>query len=277
MVYISDFIIEAWIQEDIGYFDLTTTECGIADKKASLKIVSRDRCVVCASEEAARVFGKLGADADLFIKSGTKIEPETTILSVKGTARQIHLGWRVSQNILSFASTIATKTNHLVTLAREENPDILIASTRKSDPGTKSLAVKAVLSGGGVIHRLGLSKTFLMFEEHMKFFGSREEAAKKLSNIKAHLKEKKLTVEVKNIADALFFAPFADMLQLDKLTPNDIKKIKEQTKNITLIATGGITPENIKDYVRAGADLIVASWVYRNDKSIDFDIKIEPI
>jgi nicotinate-nucleotide pyrophosphorylase len=40
------------------------------------------------------------------------------------------------------------------------------------------LAVKVVLSNGEVIYRLGLSKIFLMFEEHMRFFGFREKAAK---------------------------------------------------------------------------------------------------
>jgi molybdenum transport protein len=187
------------------------------------------------------------------------------------------LAWRVSQNILSFASTIATKTRYLLTLAREENPNILIASTRKTDPGTKPLAIKAVLCAGGVIHRLGLSETFLMFEEHMRFFNSREEVSERLSYIKNRLKEKRLTVEVKSVDEALYFAPFADMLQLDKLTPADIKTIKDKTKGVTLIAAGGINPENVKEYVKAGVDVIVTSWIYRNDKSIDFSVDIEPI
>lgn len=46
-----------------------------------------------------------------------------------------------------------------------------MACTRKQNPGTKQLSIKAVKAGGGSIHRLGLSESILVFAEHRQFFG----------------------------------------------------------------------------------------------------------
>ncbi|MDR1975395.1 MAG: ModD protein [Campylobacteraceae bacterium] len=277
MVYISDFTIQGWIGEDVGYFDLTTAECDIAAKLASLEIVSRDSCTVCGSEEAAMVAKMLGLEVDFFVGSGVEVAPQTTVLKAKGSAQNVHLAWRVAQNILSFSSSIATNTKRLITLARAESPDILVGGTRKTVPGAKALAVKAVLCAGGIIHRLGLSETFVMFEEHMKFFNSQGEVAEKLLSVKKRLKEKKIVVEVKSVEQALYFAPFADMLQLDKLSPAEIAEIKNKTKGVTLAAAGGIDEGNIQAYAKTKVDVIVTSSMYKDSASVDFGVKIEPI
>jgi len=43
------------------------------------------------------------------------------------------------------------------------NPDIAVFTTRKIFPGAKALAVKAIMVGGAMPYRLGLSETILIF------------------------------------------------------------------------------------------------------------------
>lgn len=51
------------------------------------------------------------------------------------------------------------------------NPECEVLTTRKSMPGAKDLLTCAVMAGGAFPHRLGLSETVLVFEQHLAFFG----------------------------------------------------------------------------------------------------------
>ncbi|OPX86915.1 hypothetical protein [Pelotomaculum sp. PtaB.Bin117] len=100
------------------------------------------------------------------------MQPQTSIIEAEGDAENLHMSWRASMNILEYASGIATRTNKILTKARKVNPKIEILATRKIFPGTKELSVKAVIVGGGLPHRLGLSETVLVFKQHLNFIGA---------------------------------------------------------------------------------------------------------
>ena len=59
----------------------------------------------------------------------------------------------------------------MVDTAAKINPLVSIAATKKILPGSKELAPKAVVVGEGFPHRLGLSETILIFEQHLNFLG----------------------------------------------------------------------------------------------------------
>jgi molybdenum transport protein len=275
--YIKDSVIDEWIAEEIGYFDLTTNECAIGKQSASIEIITRSQCVVCGCEEAKRIAQKLDLSVENFLASGVAAQEKTTVFKATGNAENIHLIWRVTQNIISFASTIATRTNRLVLLAKAINPSASIGCTRKSIPNTKALSLKAVLSGGGSVHRASLTETFLLFNEHRVFFEDDKALFNKLREIKKRLIEKKITIEAKSVEEAIRFAPYADILQLDKLSPIEVEKIKTLAPNAHIAIAGGIDPDNIEDYVKAGADSIVSSWMFFCDKPVDFEIKISKV
>lgn len=50
--------------------------------------------------------------------------------------------------------------------------------------------VKAILTGGALPHRLGLSETFLLFDEHLRFMSGLDAALPQLRAIKTRLGEK---------------------------------------------------------------------------------------
>ncbi|MDR2153272.1 MAG: ModD protein [Helicobacteraceae bacterium] len=272
--YIKQSVIDEWIAEEIGYFDLTTNALGIGDKEAAIEIATRGDCAVCGCEEAALIAQKL----DLIVKScaisGKLVRQKEIVFSAIGNAQNVHLAWRIAQNVISFASTISTRTNRLVTLAKAINPSISVGCTRKSIPSAKALSLKAVLAGGGSVHRAGLTETFLLFNEHRVFFDDDAQLFDKLAEIKRRLIEKKIIVEVKSIDEAIKFAPYADILQTDKLSSNDIREIKQIAPNTHIAVAGGIDPNNIQEYVKAGADSIVSSWQFFCDKPIDFEVNI---
>ena len=49
-----------------------------------------------------------------YLSSGSKIFPGQIFMKIAGSAGVLHLLWKTSQNILEYASGVASRTNRLV-------------------------------------------------------------------------------------------------------------------------------------------------------------------
>jgi molybdenum transport protein len=280
MITLNDQELETFLSEDVPYGDLTSASLGINDQRARITFATRERpLVVSCMEEAVRLCGLYGLEIDGFVKSGTLVPPKSIFLEAHGRAGDIHRIWKSVQNLIDYASGIATYTREAVLLARSINPDIVVATTRKTTPFTKKIAIKAVESGGGVAHRLGLSESILVFNYHRIFFPTDEVFTQALNKAKRMNPEKKIVMEAEDIAQALKFARMgADILQLEKLPlsklSDAVQILRSDYPNITLIATGGISAKNIAEYAATGVDMIVTSSPY-NAQPADIKIRIE--
>ncbi len=274
MIYFSDSEIDSFIGEDSPYFDLTAELLEISGE-ASVSFLARNDGVASGVEEAARVCEKLGLFTNITKPSGEILQNGDLLLSAKGSAKSVLKAWKPSQNILEYACAVATQTAKMIELICSVSPQTHFATTRKTIPLTKKLALKAVLNGGGGAHRLGLSESVLIFAQYAALAGlSLEECVKKAKNA---TKEHKIAVEVKNTEDAKKAAKAgADIIQCDKLTPDEIKEavsvVKSIDERIVLIATGGINLQNAALYAQAKPDIIVSSSVYY---AKPYDIKVD--
>jgi len=280
MVTLSEAEIDRLIEEDVPYFDLTTSLLGIGERKAKISYLFRHRAVVCGTEECKRIIERYGGKVFGFVKSGKVVNEGETILEAKGDADSIHKIWKVTQNLLEYASGIATRTKTLVDAAKSVNPDVEVVTTRKTFPFSKKLCVKGILSGGALPHRLGLSETVLIFEQHMNFVGGFRGLLQEIPKIKKRLPEKKITVEVKSVEEAFeVLKAGVDVVQLDKLSVDEVKKVVSlRDKRFPLskvAAAGGINEENIRSYASTGVDIIVLTCAYFG-KPADVKVRIEP-
>lgn len=281
MIILNDHELETLLAEDVPYGDLTTASLEI-NQRARITFATRERpLVISCTEEAVRLCGLYGLEIDGYVKSGTLVPPKSIFLEARGEAAAIHRIWKSVQNLLDYASGIATYTREAVLLARTVNPDIVLATTRKTTPFTKKIAIKAVESGGGVVHRLGLSESILVFEYHRVFFPNDNMFAAALMKMKKANPEKKVVIETENIAEALKFASMgADILQLEKFPltklSDAVRILRADYPALTLIATGGISAKNIAEYAATGVDMIVTSSPY-NANPADIKVRIEPL
>jgi len=267
MIYINDETIENIIKEDIPYIDLTSLVLGINNQKGEIKFISRGNAVISGSEEVVRIFNKLGIKSKTVLPSGTLVKSGDVIVHAQGNVDALHMGWKVSMNILEYCSGIATRTKKLVDKAKNVNSKIEILTTRKIFPGTKGFSINAIIAGGAYPHRLGLSETILIFKQHLNFIGGIHGLVEKLDVIKARACEKKVIVEVENFKTAIILSKAGvDGLQFDKINPLELNTIVESVRSInpsiTLIGTGGINESNIEDYARTGIDAISTTSVY---------------
>lgn len=267
MLNITNGMLERWIKEDVPYFDLTTYLLEIGSRDAEMQMFSREDAIICGTEEISRLCASRGAALVEDVASGEAVSINQAVITITGEATALHTLWRTCQNILEYASAIATRTRKLVQKAKKINNRITVVSTRKVFPGTKELSVKAVLCGGGFPHRLGLSETILIFQQHRNFFSSKDEFMNRLNKLTAQVSEKKIVVEIKSPEDAMLLCKAGvDGLQFDHMDPNTIsvlaKKIKKDFPQVTTIATGGINEENIGTFAATGVDAIATSSMY---------------
>ncbi|BAY99922.1 molybdenum transport system protein ModD [Tolypothrix tenuis PCC 7101] len=266
-IFFSDEAIASLIQEDVPYLDLTTYGLAIGKQLGEIEFSTRHPMTICATEEAARVLQYCGAEVHYQVESGTGCQEKQLILQASGTANALHSGWRVALNLMEYASGIASRTRALVDTVKTVNPAISIVTTRKCFPGTRAISIKAVLAGGGFFHRLGLSETVLIFNQHLIFLGGMVGLIERMNELRKKFPEQRICVEVETVADALMVAQSGvDLIQFDKISLSEIKplvlKLKQQYPNLKLAAAGGITSENIKDYASSGVDILVTSSPY---------------
>lgn len=278
---IHDSLIERLIAEDVPYGDITTESMGISAMAGVMEFRARYACTAAGVDEAAAVLGYLGADVTAHTDNGRALAPGTLIMTAEGSAGVLHAGWKAAQNIMEHAVGIATRTRAMVDKGRAVNPNLVVACTRKSFPGGKTICMNAVQAGGGVPHRLGTSETFLLFDNHSAFFEDEGSVLKALKRASLQLPEKKLNVECATLDFAVKAAEHgAGILQFDKVQPDMLGKwipeLRRRFPHAVLAAAGGINTETIEAFASTGIDVAVTSFVYTG-RPMDIEVRIRKV
>ncbi|KIL99476.1 Molybdenum transport system protein ModD [Paramagnetospirillum magnetotacticum MS-1] len=277
MLHITDAELDRFILDDAPHGDLTTRSLGLSGTPTVMVFRAGGALVASSTEEAARILARLGCTVTLNAASGTQAAAGDVLLSATGPADAILTGWKVAQTLVEYASGIATSAAGMVAAARAVRPDVVIACTRKTFPGTKAVAIKAIIAGGATPHRLGLSDSILLFPEHRALLGQTT-LAEAISRLKRACPEKKVVVEVTSQDEAeAAAAAGADVIQLEKFTPAQTAEVTERVGpcGILIAAAGGVTAANAADYAQAGAAILVSSAPY-SAPPVDVKVTISP-
>lgn len=258
--------IEHWINEDAPMLDLTSQLLGIGAQPSVLTVQTRQPTRVALTEEAARLFALLGAEVVTMLPSGTQVPAGTVILTIHGTAEALHRGWKVAMNLLEHACGIATRTAEWVAQVQAAR-DVPLLVTRKHLPGAKKIMTQAILAGGAHPHRLGLSETILIFENHLNLLGGRSALPALISQMRAAACEKLIAVECDDLPQAeQAMAAGAEIIQFDKVSPEHLTlwcaALRRIQPGIRILAAGGLRLDNLQSYALSGVDGLVLSSLY---------------
>jgi molybdenum transport protein len=258
----------ALLREDAPHGDLTTTGLGLHDTPAHFTFHARAAMVPAGLEAAARLFTLCGGTVTFQHRSGQPVAPGALLLRGQGPAVGVLLAWKTAQTLTEACSGIATATATIVQALRAEGFRTPLACTRKNFPGTRRWAAHAVVAGGGVMHRLGLSESLLVFPEHRALLPP-EALLPRLAALRAAQPEKRLVLEVGDADEALYLARagVVDVLQLERFSPAALTALKAQLQaaglgGVRLAPAGGVTLANAVAYAHAGADFLVSSTPY---------------
>lgn len=281
-LYKSDAFLDELLLEDCPYMDLTVELLGIGDRPGELVCSPREDCVIAGVETAAALWEKCGARVDRHARSGDRLAAGQAALSVRGRAADLHRALKIAQNIMEYMTGIATRAADMLERARAARSDVQVAVTRKNFPGAKRLCLEAAICAGARVHRLGLSDSVLIFDQHRVFLrdesrpGAAETAtsptpaellAARVPALRRALPEKKLAAEVGTPEEAFLLARAGlDTIQCEKFSSTElaatVKQIRLMRPDVLILAAGGIRADNAADYAAAGADVLVTSWVY---------------
>ncbi len=273
-------VLEEWLYEDYGRGDWTSRLLGLRGTRGVAELYVREQCIVACSEEAAEVYRIAGAEAEVLVETGGRVEPSSVVVRALGDGEALHAAWRVAQVIVALCSGVATKTWRLVERAKRVNPRVAILATRKTPPGLRALLHKAVYAGGGIPHRAGLDDSILIFDNHWVLIGGFDEALKRVSDAPIGV-ARSWGVEVDNLEDALKAVDAgASFIQFEKVKPDKLRVYVEEVKRrapwVRVGAAGGIDEHNIEEYAATGIDFIVTSAVYHT-KPIDVGTKMRRV
>jgi len=271
-------MLETFLEEDYGRGDVTTEAVIAEGQTAHAEIIAKEDCVIAGLEEVLFFIKQKGLKVEQKVFDGKRASNGTTIAKVSGDARKMLALERLSLNIISHLSGIATTTARAVSIAERAKKGVRIAATRKTTPGLRLLEKKAVELGGGDPHRTDLQDMVLIKNNHVALIGSIKKAvllAKKKVSF-----SKKVEIEVSRIEDAVEAAGAgADVILLDNMRPaeirNAISELKKQKlrDKIEVEVSGGVNFDNLGDYAKSGADVISMGMITHSAKSIDFSMR----
>ncbi len=274
--------IKEFLDEDIGYGDITSTTLIPQTQKAKGKLYYKEPGVVSGLAEAATVFKLLGCSVKVYAVEGEYTEARKTLLTAEGSARALLMGERLALNLVGRMAGIATQTAAIVAEVEKQNPGTRVAATRKTLPGLREFDKRAVIHGGGDPHRFGLDDCVLIKDNHLELVPSITEAVKRAQ--KGISFTKKVEVEVRSLPAAAEAARAgADIIMFDNMSSMEIKVNLIELNRLRLRegfiyeASGGITAETAGEYAEAGVDVVSLGALTHSVRSLDVKFEIEMI
>ena len=269
--------LKKFIDEDVRSGDITTELTVPEDTTALATIYAKERSVLAGIEEVAAIAEFSGLTYEVLAYEGNWVDPQTPIMRLKGSARTLLTIERVCLNIVQRMSGIATKVYNMVSVAREGNPKIKVAATRKTTPGFRFFEKRAVVVGGGDPHRYALDDMVLIKNNHITAAGGVREAV--TAAIEGISFSKKISCEALTLQEAQeAIRAGVDIILLDNFKPKDVGGVVEVLTSeglrdkVILEISGGVNEKNAKAYAASGVDVLSSGALTHSYKSSDFNM-----
>lgn len=268
------------LEEDKGFGDITSEAVVDRDLEVNAYIISKDEGILAGMNIVKELFEEFGVKVTYCLEEGSQISKKDLLLSVKGDARTILLLERTVLNLSMRMSGVASAANHYSSLVKDY--DVKIAGTRKTSPALAKFDKYALKVGGVDTHRFSLDDMVLIKDNHIAVCESPLDA---LLKAKANTSfSKKIEIEVETLSDAIECVENkADIVMLDNMTGLEVKEVIDELEkldirqNSLIEVSGGITEDNILDYVEYGVDIISIGALTHSSRSLNFSLKMEQL
>jgi nicotinate-nucleotide pyrophosphorylase (carboxylating) len=264
------------LKEDDTKHDITTAATVLSDRRARCRLVARQTGVIAGMALAHEAFEQLDKAVTIRVEheDGARVDAKTPVMFLSGHARGLLSAERVALNFVQRLSGIATLTARYVDAIAGTGAHIL--DTRKTTPGWRRLEKYAVRCGGGLNHRMYLSSSILIKDNHLAAVdGDIALAVKRAravgpAGIKVEVECDRLD-QVKGAIDA-----GADVIMLDNMGLKDLREavVLVDGRAVTE-ASGGVTLDTVRSIAETGVNWISVGALTHSapalDLALDFD------
>lgn len=223
------------------------------------------------------VCGEAGCTVEWDHREGAWLEPVTRVATVQGHVRDLLLAERPALNVLSRVSGVATLARQVSTQARVAGWPGQVTGTRKTTPGFRLPEKYGLLVGGAGTHRYGMSDLIMLKDNHIWAMGGVRKALHAVHTLAG--RTLKVEVECRSLEEALEAAEAgADIIMLDNFTSELLHHAALSVKTAfpgTLVeASGGVTPQNLLQFLGPHVDMVSMGCLTQGPPSIDFSLKL---
>ena len=269
----ADKLIRMALEEDVSSEDVTTCAVIESDRQARADLLCKQDGIIAGLSVFERVFQILDPEAKVEFRceDGDTVSKGQLLAVVSGNAHAILTGERTALNYLQRMSGIATYTNQVVSLL--EGSSIRLLDTRKTTPNMRIFEKYAVRVGGGYNHRYNLSDGVLLKDNHINAAGGVAEAVKAAQEYAPFVRKIEVETETLDMVREAVEAG-ADIIMLDNMTPEDMKKAVEITAGKAKTeCSGNVTRENIENLKKIGVDYISCGALTHSAPILDVSLK----
>lgn len=259
------------ISEDLAGGEDITSVATITDSQVSTAdFICRADGIVSGLHVAAAVLEYCGINHyEVLVDEGAKVSAGKILITVQANTRKLLLAERTAINFLSHLSGISTSTSKWV--SELSGTKCKVRDTRKTTPGLRQLEKFAVRMGAGLNHRISLSESALIKDNHIVAAGSITNAFKL---VKQKFPNKKVEIEVdtlQQLSEAILLKP--DLILLDNMSVDQcIKAVSIANGTVKLEASGGLTLANAKAYANTGIDYMAVGALTHSAPILDIGL-----
>ena len=259
------------ISEDLAGGEDITSVATITDSQVSTAdFICRTDGIVSGLHVAAAVLEYCGINHyEVLVDEGAKVSAGKILITVQANTRKLLLAERTAINFLSHLSGISTSTSKWV--SELSGTKCKVRDTRKTTPGLRQLEKFAVRMGAGLNHRISLSESALIKDNHIVAAGSITNAFKL---VKQKFPNKKVEIEVdtlEQLSEAILLKP--ELILLDNMSVDQcIKAVSIANGAVKLEASGGLTLENAKAYANTGIDYMAVGALTHSAPILDIGL-----
>ncbi|PZU49670.1 MAG: carboxylating nicotinate-nucleotide diphosphorylase [Microbacterium sp.] len=281
-----DRVVQAALDEDAPWGDVTSTYLIPADAVATADLVAREAGVFSGGEVFAAAFALTDAaiTVELRVPDGTRFEAGDVLASVSGPARGVLTAERIGLNFAQRMTGIATLTAQYV---REiQGTKARIADTRKTTPGLRAFERDAVRSGGGHNHRFSLSDAVMAKDNHLAVLtaggDSVTNALRTAIAALPHTTHVEVEVDRLEQIEPVLAAGTGPRgvgtIMLDNFTLDELRAgVALIAGRVTVEASGGVTLSTVRAIAETGVDVISVGALTHSARALDLglDVRID--
>jgi len=263
--------------EEDGPYDLTTAVVLTRPVGAAATVDFRGSGVVAGLAYATAASRLAGCTVQWRHREGAVVE-QAVLGRLEGDLAAILRVERPLLNLLQRASGIATFTRSFVLAV--EGTGCRILHTRKTAPGLRLFDASAVVAGGGAVHRLDLSRTVMIKDNHWRALAAAGRTLAEVGEAARRPAGSGFQVEVESLTQVEeACAAGADRLLVDNQDPETVgrwtRRARELHPAVQVEATGGITLETVREYAAAGADFVSVGALTHSVRAADIALTLE--
>ncbi len=275
-------LVQCALEEDVGTGDITSAATVPESAVSRAHLVAKASGVLSGVDVAEATFLAIdpGIRFSAFAGEGCRVAKGDLVFTVEGRARALLAAERTALNFLAHLSGVATLTARFVEAVAGSGVGIL--DTRKTTPGMRLLEKRAVRSGGGMNHRVGLYDMVLVKENHIRAAGG---ISKAIAACNEYLRHRGLTgfkIEVEttceeDVREAL--AAGCDRIMLDNMTESEMRSsvllIRSIAPATEIEASGNMTLERVSAVAKTGVDFISIGALTHSAPVLDLSLQFE--